>query len=88
MIFYKQYDLPNQTTQPGTLANAKNRFHHHKARLQISNYVYSLAILGFQEHSQFLCLLGPDGGSHPQQCCRSCIRDIWSAIFRIRCQVF
>ena len=31
MIYYKLYDFPNQTTQPGTLANAKNRFHHHKA---------------------------------------------------------
>ena len=30
MIYNQLYNLPNQTAQPGTLQNIKNRFHHNK----------------------------------------------------------
>ena len=38
LIYNKLYNLPNQTALPGTLQNIKNRFHHHKASKDITNF--------------------------------------------------
>ena len=38
MIFNQLFNLPNQTTQPGTVQNIISRFHHNKASRNIANF--------------------------------------------------
>ena len=38
MIFNKLFNLPNQTTQPGTVQNITSRFHHNKASKNVANF--------------------------------------------------
>ena len=38
MIYFKLFNLSNQTAQPGTVQNIKHRFHHNKASKNISNF--------------------------------------------------
>ena len=56
MIYNKLYNLPNQTSQPGTLENIKARFHHHKASKNIANFYACWDLMEITTLSNLLAL--------------------------------
>ena len=56
IIHNKNFNLPHQTTQPGTMSNIQSRFHHHKASKDVANFYASWDLLEICSLSNLVAL--------------------------------
>ena len=61
MIYNSQFNLSNQTVQPGTLQNIKSRFHHHKASKDVSDFYASWDLMEVTTISNVVALAAEIG---------------------------
>ena len=61
MIYNSQFNLSNQTVQPGTLQNIKSRFHHNKASKDVSDFYASWDLMEVTTISNVVALAAEIG---------------------------
>ena len=62
MIFFKLFNLTNQTAQAGTVQNIKHRFHHHKAAKSISDFYACYDLMEITTLSNLMALAAEISG--------------------------
>ena len=62
MIYFKLFNLPNQTAQAGTVQNIKHRYHHHKASKNISDFYACYDLMEITTLSNLMALAAKISG--------------------------
>ena len=62
MIYFKLFNLTNQTAQAGTVQNIKHRFHHHKASKSISDFYACYDLMEITTLSNLMALAAEISG--------------------------